>query len=430
MLGRRIYLNLAAFVVLFVVLMAWALVSVVKPDFVIDSYEVTARFDDVNGIRPDVEVTHRGVRVGRVDSVQLSEGQAVVDLSIDADRDLPDGVHAAVRRRSAVGEPYIALTSPPGWERGDPVVPTDGSYTIPIESTTAPLAYGDLFESAQRLLSSVDKGELDTVVGELSVALGGRGDDIRRLIGRASEAASGFAGRAAVLDQLAGELTSLTALAADEAETIAASTDDLEVLVDSIAGSADDIGTLLDRTPGIAQRVDQLLAAAYAEIECGVGAAGEISKVVGDPRTIAQLVRLLRASQTAAEVIPKAIFDGPDGQYLSGTFGFAPGNLTATYDEYPQLPEPYPVIDCPGDDLPTATVGAESAVGDGQAGEGTEPSLDAQGQPDADDGEAAPASTDRRPDDDTPWWTRAMLVVAAVLAVGALAARIVRLRRN
>ncbi len=135
MLGRRIYLNLAAFVVLFVVLMAWALVSVVKPDFVIDSYEVTARFDDVNGIRPDVEVTHRGVRVGRVDSVQLSEGQAVVDLSIDADRDLPDGVHAAVRRRSAVGEPYIALTSPPGWERGDPVVPTDGSYTIPIEST-------------------------------------------------------------------------------------------------------------------------------------------------------------------------------------------------------------------------------------------------------------------------------------------------------
>jgi len=429
-LGRRIYINLAAFVVLFAALMTWALVSVIKPDFVIDSYEVTARFEDVNGIRPDVEVTHRGVRVGRVDSVELSDGQAVVDLSIAGDRALPDGVLAAVRRRSAVGEPYIALTAPPGWERGDPTVPTDGSYTIPVGSTTAPLAYGDLFESAQDLLSSVDERELDTVVGELSVAVGGRGDDIRRLIGRASEAASGFAGRAAVLDQLAGELTSLTALAADEAETIAASTDDLEVLVDSIAGSADDITTLLDRTPGISQRVDQLLAASYTEIECGIGAAGEISEVLGTPRTVAQLTRLLRASRTAADVIPKAIFEGPDGRYLSGTFGFAPGNLTATYEEYPQLPEPHPAIVCPGDDLPTATPGPDSAVGDGQGGEGTDPSLDGDEPGDGADEDAAPASSDRTPDADAFPWVGAMLALAAALAVAALAARIIRLRRS
>src|SRR5581483_6190557 len=117
MLPRRIYLNLAAFALLFVVLAAWAAINVIRPDILRDTYRVQARFAEATGLRPGVEVTFRGVRVGDV---------AGVDLEIDSRHQLPLDATAAVRRRSAVGEPYVAIDPPPEWERGGPTMPTSG----------------------------------------------------------------------------------------------------------------------------------------------------------------------------------------------------------------------------------------------------------------------------------------------------------------
>jgi len=222
----------------------------------------------------------------------------------------------------------------------------------------------------------------------------------------------------------------LVGVLADESPTIADATDDLTALVGTLSSSADDIDGLLARTPPVVSRMDDLLVQAYGDLRCTAAGAAAISGVIDTDETLRQLTRFLRSAESAADVIPKAIFEGPDGRYLSGTFGFAPGNLTATYEEYPQLPEPYPAIVCPGDDLPTATPGPDSAVGDGQGGEGTDPSLDGDEPGDGADEDAAPASSDRTPDADAFPWVGAMLALAAALAVAALAARIIRLRRS
>lgn len=425
MLGGRIYLNIAAFFVLFAVLSVWAVQNVLRPAWLADTYEVEANFTDATGLRTGVEVTYRGMRVGSVGKVSLASESATVRLDIDADRELPLESTATIRRRSAVGEPYVAI-DPPAEPTGS-TIPTDGTHVLDVESTTTALAYGELFDAADELLASVDPDALDTVVGELANALRGRGDELHDVLGRTAEVTSTLAAGGDELDRLAVELTALTGVLADKATTIADSTDDLGLLVDSLAASADDVNTLLDSTPRLAGRVDDLLETSYSDIGCGLAATGRISEVAGDDRTIAQIVRLLRASQTAAVVIPKAVLDGPDGRYLSGTFGFAPGE-PVEYSEFQTFEEPRDVAGC--DPAPVPEVGGlvSSAIDDvpgvsreGDAGRGD------------DDGDGGPldgdeASSERIFDESGAPWAMAVAAAAALVAAALLVRRLRRLR--
>src|SRR3546814_11909260 len=94
-----------------------------------------------------------GVPIGSIDRVQLSAGHVRVDIDVDRGVELPEGLSAAVRRRSAVGESYIALDPPADADAPD-IDPTSG-YTIPLERTTVPLSYGQLFSSVDDLVEAV-----------------------------------------------------------------------------------------------------------------------------------------------------------------------------------------------------------------------------------------------------------------------------------
>jgi phospholipid/cholesterol/gamma-HCH transport system substrate-binding protein len=423
MLGRRIYLNIAAFFVLFAALSVWAVQNVLRPASLDDTYEVEANFTEATGLRSGVEVTYRGMRVGSVGKVALAPQSATVRLDIDADRELPLDSTATIRRRSAVGEPYVAIDPPP--DPSGSTMPTDGTHVLDVESTTTALAYGDLFDAADELLASVDPDDLDTVVGELADALRGRGDELHDLLGHTAEVTSTFAAGGDELDRLAVELTALTGVLADKATTIADSTDDLGLLVDSLAASADDVNSLLDTTPRLAGQVDALLEASYFDIGCGLAATGRISEVAGDERTIGQIVRLLRASRTAAVVIPKAVLDGPDGRYLSGTFGFAPGEFV-DYPKFQSFEDPRTVAGCDQGTVPDAGGLVSSPIeavpdvgrgGDGGRGdEGT-----AAGPLEGDE-----TSSDRAFDDIGGPWALALAVAAALVGAALLVRRLRR----
>lgn len=418
MLPRRIYLNLGAFVLLFAVLCGWAVSNVLRPDLLEDTYEVDADFADATGLRTGVEVTLRGFRVGRVSSVRLVPGRAEVTLAIDGDAELPLGAGAAVRRRSAVGEPYVAVEVPSGWRSGDATIPTTG-YRIPLESTTTPLAYGDLFTAADSLLAAVDPADLGTITRELAVALGGRGEVLTRMTTDASQALTTLAGGQAELRALGENLTAVTRTLADRSPTIADAFDDLGVVVDTVAANADDLSTILATTPSLAERVDAILVAGYADALCAVDAAATIGTTLGTDETVARISQLLRAAETASVVIPQAIVEGPDGRYLSGTFGFAPGELDA-YDEFEEFEVPPELPTCDGA-APATTDPVGANVTDGGA---ALPGTEAPATGSGDDGgdvaaPSSPSSATSAGDDGTailPMIAAASLLLAVAVA--------------
>src|SRR5689334_22462751 len=75
-----------------------------------DSYEVTAHFSDSGGVFAGSQVTYRGVAVGKVDRLELTDDGVDVILKIEKDNDdIPADTLALVGNGSAVGEQYVEL---------------------------------------------------------------------------------------------------------------------------------------------------------------------------------------------------------------------------------------------------------------------------------------------------------------------------------
>ncbi|MFM1892554.1 MAG: hypothetical protein RLZ44_1631 [Pseudomonadota bacterium] len=77
-----------------------------------DSYEVTARFDNIGGLKVKSPVTMAGVEVGRVKDIRYDEKdfRAVAVLSIYAQYDeIPEDTFAKILTAGLLGEQYIGL---------------------------------------------------------------------------------------------------------------------------------------------------------------------------------------------------------------------------------------------------------------------------------------------------------------------------------
>ena len=101
-----------------------------------DNYTVTAHFPDSGGIFAGSEVTYRGVGVGQVDKLELTDEGVDVVLDIENDYDeIPADTLAVVGNRSAVGEQYVELQP----QRDDGPFLDDGSM-IEQNDTQIPIA--------------------------------------------------------------------------------------------------------------------------------------------------------------------------------------------------------------------------------------------------------------------------------------------------
>src|SRR3546814_5630345 len=128
--------------------MCWAVVGIIRPAARPDTYPLRLEFEDATGLPPGVEATYRGVRIGKVTDVSLAEGGADVRLAVDADSPLPAGATASIRRRAAVGEPYVSLDATEGWEPGDALLAGGEEALMPVERTSTGVAYGQVLEAA------------------------------------------------------------------------------------------------------------------------------------------------------------------------------------------------------------------------------------------------------------------------------------------
>jgi phospholipid/cholesterol/gamma-HCH transport system substrate-binding protein len=76
-----------------------------------DTYAVSARFDNIGGLKPRAAVRSAGVVVGRVSSVTLdaSSYEAVVVIDIDQRYRFPKDTSAKILTAGLLGEQYIGL---------------------------------------------------------------------------------------------------------------------------------------------------------------------------------------------------------------------------------------------------------------------------------------------------------------------------------
>ncbi len=81
-----------------------------------NTYDLTAVFPTVAGLREGATVEIAGVQVGRVQEIKLTDYAAAVTLRIDQQVQLQEDAIASIRTRGLIGEKYVRV-SPGGSER-------------------------------------------------------------------------------------------------------------------------------------------------------------------------------------------------------------------------------------------------------------------------------------------------------------------------
>ena len=77
--------------------------------FGVGRYTVTVELPQAAGLYGSGNVTYRGVEVGRVESVRLTDTGVEAVLSLKSGIDIPSDLEAEVHSQSAIGEQYVLL---------------------------------------------------------------------------------------------------------------------------------------------------------------------------------------------------------------------------------------------------------------------------------------------------------------------------------
>ena len=180
MITRRTKLQLLVFAIITLVGVSFVGARYARLDrvFLDQSYTVVAHFADSGGAFEGAEVSYRGVRVGQVEKLVLTDDG--VDILLDIDNefdDIPADAHALVGNRSAVGEQYVELQ--PQSTKG-PFLEDDSE--IARDRTTTPIQTDTLLTHLDETVRSVDPDDMRTVTSEFGLAFDGAGEDLQTIL--------------------------------------------------------------------------------------------------------------------------------------------------------------------------------------------------------------------------------------------------------
>ncbi|WP_051581484.1 MlaD family protein [Pseudonocardia acaciae] len=180
MITRATAIRIGAFVALTVVLVVYigaqflGLFAFIGPR----DYTVKMPLADASGLFERAEVTFRGVKVGAVGPLQLTDDGVVADLVIDGSAPkIPKDLNAVVADRSAVGERYVDLRP-----NADAAPYLEDGSAIAADRVSTPVPVQDVLENLDKLAANVPLNDLRTVVGELGVAFDGLGPKLGLLL--------------------------------------------------------------------------------------------------------------------------------------------------------------------------------------------------------------------------------------------------------
>jgi phospholipid/cholesterol/gamma-HCH transport system substrate-binding protein len=218
-------------------------------------YRVTVQLADSGGIFTNAEVTYRGVAVGRVTALHLSDTGIDVVLDIeDGTPPIPASTKAIVANRSAVGEQYVDLV--PADDRAPYLA--DGSV-IPREHTSIPPGPEVLLSNVDSLVSSVPTDALRMVVDELDKAFRGTGPAMQVLLDSAGTLTQTATQHLPQTTSLLSNGRVVLRTQADQSALITDYSHNLRLLAEQLQKSDPDLRSLIATTPQVSLQVSDIL---------------------------------------------------------------------------------------------------------------------------------------------------------------------------
>jgi phospholipid/cholesterol/gamma-HCH transport system substrate-binding protein len=218
-------------------------------------YTVKVELPEAGGLFEHANVTYRGVSVGRVGPLRLTDDGVEAELRInDSAPRIPSHLQAVVASLSAVGEQYIDLR--PTTDAGPYLA--DGSR-VERADTRTPAPVTNLLTSVNSLAGSVPLRSLQTVVDEFGKAFSGQGDNLQSLLDTSSEFIAAADMNLPVDTTLMVDGRTVLRTQADEGDAIKSFATSASQLAGQLNDSDTDLRRLITAAPGAAGQVTALL---------------------------------------------------------------------------------------------------------------------------------------------------------------------------
>ncbi|WP_405487332.1 MCE family protein [Nocardia sp. NBC_00511] len=189
----------------------------------------TAVFSDVLGLREGDDVRMAGVRVGKVEKIDLDKkNQAQVTFIVQRDQTVFGDTKALVRYQNLIGQRYIALAPPvTGKPKTGDHVALKNNGAIPIERTEPSFDISALLNGFQPLFQVLQPEQVNNLSETFIQALQGDGVSLSAFITQAASVATDFERRDGILSDVITNLSAVMsglAKRGDELETLVTQT--------------------------------------------------------------------------------------------------------------------------------------------------------------------------------------------------------------
>lgn len=175
-LTNKLHISALGVFLVFVLCVAYIISGVLGTPLTSRPKSVNVDLPATGGLFVGSSVTYRGVRVGRVTSIDFTADGVRAVAQLNSSKQIPKDSRAVVRSLSPVGEQYLDFQ--PRSDKGPYL--QDGS-TIKAKDTRIPQSLASTVISVNKLLNQIDPKDLHTVLDEASKAFAGTSTDLGRL---------------------------------------------------------------------------------------------------------------------------------------------------------------------------------------------------------------------------------------------------------
>ncbi len=245
-----------------------------------DSYPLSVTIPEAGGLFPDQEVTVLGQAVGVITGVDVVDGGVLVQMKIQGDQQVPIDADLQVLRRSPIGEQVLDFQPQgPNW------TPAETGETLRPPSVKVPAEVPFLLEKSAAFLAAVDPESINTILHELALGIGGKGQDLRDLGTDSLDLNRTLVAGIPEFERLIDTSESVLRLLQQQTKTLTHALGETADVLDILTEQQPNFERLLDTGVRTVVQADALIRNERANLECLTHDLDAFSRVLLGPST-------------------------------------------------------------------------------------------------------------------------------------------------
>jgi phospholipid/cholesterol/gamma-HCH transport system substrate-binding protein len=211
-----------------------------------------ANFAEAGGLKANDEVRVAGVRVGKVDAVELAGDHVRVTFLVDRGVDFGTETAAAIKVKTLLGAMYLSLEP-----SGSGQLPEES--VIPVRRTSSPYDVVDAFSGLAERSEEIDTDQLADSLNTLAALTENTPEEFQAALDGLSRLSANIAARDEQIQTLLGNLRKVSGVLGDRRQDLVTMMEDGDKLFRALAARRESVHNLLVATSELSVELTRLV---------------------------------------------------------------------------------------------------------------------------------------------------------------------------